>query len=167
METEIGEQIPLGSDALLAIGERLCADLKKNDHYTVEPMFCLQVLHRETGYDAAYSDNRCWLNADMMETVFDDDTDERKVDLEFSEDSAEWEGPFGYKDWWQTVMVALTQEGLDDYMRQDGHNVRRVAFRGKTRTYVESFRRCQEMFDLRTALIGMANGAAQPPEETR
>lgn len=148
------------SDPLLVIGERLRADLKKNNHHTAEPMFCLQALHRETGYDAAYADNRCWWNPEAMEVVYDDDTDERKADLGFKDPghgpSNEWEGPFGYKDQWRTVMVALTQKGLDDYMELDGHNVKRAAFRGKTRTYVESFYRCQEMIDLREALIGIA-----------
>ena len=146
---------------LLDIGKRLRADLEKNNHYTAEPMFCLQILHRESGYDAHYADNECWWNAEMMEVVYDDDSQERKDDLGFKGDCDDgWEGPFGYRDRWETVMVALTQEGIDGYMRQDGHNVKRQAFRGKTRTYVESFHRCQEMIALRAALIDVANSAA-------
>lgn len=152
-------------DKLLPIGERLRADLKSNDHYTAEPMFCLQILQRDAGYDAGYADNKCWWNPEMLESVYDDDSDERKADLRFimrkdecgfEEAPAGWEGPFGYKDRWETVMIALTQKGIDDYMDLDGHNVKRRAFRGMTRTYVESFRRCQEMIDIREALIRMA-----------
>ena len=160
----------LASSALFAIGERLRDDLKENTHYTAEPMFCIQSLHRETGYDSSYADNRCWWNAELMEVVYDDDNDQQKQDLEFKLDEdgdppEGWEGPFGYKDRWETVMVALTQEGLDNYMRQDGHNVKRAAFRGQTRTYVESFHRCREMIDLRAALIDLANANVQRPAD--
>lgn len=148
---------------LLELGRRLLGDSQWNDHHTAEPLFCLQLLHRETGYASDYSSNRCWWNAEQGETVFDDDDDERKAALGFSKDAEGWEGPFGYKDQWHTVMVALTSKGLDDYMKEDGHNVRRRAFRGRTRVYVESLRRCQEMIDLRSSLMHMVT-AAQGPE---
>jgi len=142
-----------------AIGARLRADAKKNDHYTKEPMFCLQVLVRDVGYAAyarEYANNECWWNGQELEWVYDDDTIERKTDLGFNPDDAQWDGPYRYVDRWETVMVALTNEGIDDYMQLDGHNVMQRAFRSKVRTFVKSFLRCKEMIAVRHAL--MANG---------
>lgn len=147
---------PTPENPLLSIGKLLQADLQKNNHFTKDPMFCLQKLHRETGYDITYADNQCWWNAELSEVIYDDDTTERKEDLEFKEDNDAWEGPYGYKDQWQTVMISLTQKGINDYMERDGHNVRRSAFRGQTRTYVESFHRCEEMINVRNSLISLA-----------
>lgn len=130
------------------IRDRLLADEKENDHYTVEPMFCLQILVRDAGFDAAYADNKCWYSPQLTEVAYDDD--EGFPDLD---DEDGWDGPFGYRDRWETVMIALTQEGIDDYMRQNGHNVKRRAFRGETRTFVESFNRCQEMMAVRKFLM--------------
>lgn len=141
---------------LKEIGKLLNDDFESNKHYTTEPMFCLQILQRDSGYDQRLSDNRCWYNGEMMEMVFDDDTKERKADLEFEEESEEWEGPYGYRERWETVMVAFTQKGIDEYMNLNGHNVKRIAFRGKTRTYVESFFRCEEMIGIRNSLMTMA-----------
>ena len=136
-----------------SIHKLLNDDLKHNDHYTEHPMFCLQIKRRDSGYDASIVDNKCWYNYDLTEMIYDDDSDERKEDLNFNEDSSDWEGPYGYVDRWETVMVAFTQNGIDDYMKVDGHNVKRKAFRGKTRTYVESFHRCQEMIYIRQFLL--------------
>ena len=153
-------------NSLLPIGERLSDDLKDNQHMTEHPMFCLQVLHREIGYDPVYSDNECWHDTETMDVVYDDDSETQRKDLGFNpvedfwgfdETPEGWDGPFGYKDSWRTVMVSLTQKGIDDYMLNDGHNVKRIAFRGKTRTYVETFRRCDEMIEIRNALIEMAD----------
>ena len=155
-QTRIREEnslFPLKNTFAKVLGERLREDEKNNDHYTGWPMFCLQILVRDTGYDLSYSDNKCWWNTQELQIIYDDDSPEIKEIYEFNEDNDNWEGPFGYKDRWETVMVAFTQEGLDDYMRQDGHNVKRRAFRGQTRTYVESFYRCDEMIKVREFLM--------------
>lgn len=146
----------LTTPAIHPIAQRLRADLAHNDHMTAEPMFCLQILVRDSGYDSDFTDNQCWWNAEQLETIYDDDTDERKADLNFDSESPDWDGPYGYKDRWETVMIALTEEGITSYMLQDGHNVRRRAFRGRTRTYVESFHRCQEMITIRQHLLQLA-----------
>jgi hypothetical protein len=138
---------------ITSIQKLLNNDLKDNDHYTEHPMFCLQIKRRDSGYDTSLSDNRCWYNYDLSEIVYDDDSVETKDDLNFDEDSSEWEGPYGYIDRWETVMIAFTQNGIDDYMKADGHNVKRRAFRGNTRSYVESFHRCQEMINIRQFLL--------------
>jgi hypothetical protein len=50
-------------------------------------------------------------------------------------------------------MVAFTEGGCQEYMRQDGHNVKRRAFRGVVRIYAESFNRCPEVLAIRNVLI--------------
>jgi len=104
-------------------------------------MFCVQILVRDTGYDAAYSDNKCWFNAELMEWVYKE-----------PEDIYGWE-EFGYRDRWETVMVAFTEEGCKNYLELDGHNCRHRAHDGQVRIYVESFNRCQEMITIRDALM--------------
>jgi hypothetical protein len=112
---------------------------------TQHPMFCLQIKARDVGYDPAYANNFCWLDSANETTVFDDDPGFKEPEGE------EWE-QFGYVDRWETVMVAFTEGGLNQYMEADGHNVRRRAFRGETRIYVESFHRCREMIAVREGL---------------
>ena len=48
---------------------------------------------------------------------------------------------------WCTIMVAFTEEGAKEYLRQDGHN------HPNSRIYVESFRRCPEMIAIRKMLM--------------
>lgn len=115
---------------------------------TAAPMFCLQILRRDVGYDTAFVDERCWHDLANDAVVYDDDPD-------FQHPSgADWVES-GYVDRWETVMVAFTEQGLLDYMDLDGHNVEVWAFRGQWRIYVESFNRCQEMLDVRNHLMAM------------
>jgi hypothetical protein len=109
-------------------------------------MFCLQIKVRDWGYDTQYAEGRCWWNANDYETVFDDDANFKEPEGD------DWQ-EFGYKDRWQTVMVAFTERGLKDYMSQDGHNVTRRAHNGETRIYVETFNRCEEMIRVRKAIM--------------
>ncbi len=136
-------------NTLLAIGRRL---LTQDNQCTAEPMFCLQIKVRDAGYDSAYSDKRCWYNAQETETIYDDDPDFKEPEGD------EWE-EFGYVDRWETILVAFTAQGIDDYMLQDGHNVKRRAHNGETRIYVESFRRCDEMIAIRKWLMDEAKKA--------
>ena len=53
----------------------------------------------------------------------------------------------GHVGQWITIMVAFTEEGCKEYLRQDGHNHRGA------RIYVESFRRCPEMIAIRKYLM--------------
>lgn len=124
---------------LLAIGERLRT---QDNRMTSEPMFCLQIRVRDVGYDSNYADgDTVWI--DMQSGCYEE--------VAPNTDGAE---EFGYKDRWETVMVAFTEQGIADYMKQDGHNVRRRAHNGETRIYVESFNRCREMIKIREYLSG-------------
>jgi len=108
---------------------------------TMNPMFCVQKKHRDEGYDAAYACNLCWRDSANDITIYDDDKDFAGPPTE-----DEWE-EFGYVDRWDTVMVAFTEEGCQEYLRQDGHNL------GETRIYVMSFNRCPEMILVRDMLL--------------
>ena len=122
---------------LLDISERLRT---QDNRCTAEPMFCLQIKMRDTGYDPNYASDIVWI--DMQSG-------------DYEEVAPETPGAkaFGYNDRWETVMVAFTEQGLLDYMDLDGHNVKQRAHNGETRIYVESFRRCNEMIRVRQALF--------------
>lgn len=119
---------------LPSITERLKT---QDNRATAEPSFCVQVKVRDVGYDANYSDsdNSVWI--DMQSGEFE----------ECDKDTPGAE-QFGYKDRWETVMVAFTEAGAQDYIRQNGHN-----HRGELRIYTESFRRCEEMIAIRAFLM--------------
>lgn len=122
------------------ISERLKT---QDNRITQHPMFCVQIKVRDTGFDPAHCDNRCWWNPSRMECIYDQEPKENKG----------WEGPFGYKDRWETVMVAFTQKGCEEYLELNGHNDRRRAHNGEVRIYAESFNRCEEMIAIREHLL--------------
>lgn len=111
-------------------------------------MFCVRIKKRDVGFDQAYAENNCWWNAGKMEVIYDDDPDFKQPP-----EGDEWDGPFGYQDRWETVMVAFTQKGAEEFLALDGHNVKRQAFRGEVSIYVSSFYRCPEMIAIREALM--------------
>jgi len=112
----------------------------------MNPMFCVQIKVRDVGYDWAYCDSLCWRDGANETTIYDDDPDFKEPEGD------EWER-FGYRDRWETVMVAFTEEGCKQYLELDGHNVRRRAHRGEVQIYAESFNRCPEMIAIRSALM--------------
>jgi hypothetical protein len=131
------------NDKLAAIGERLRT---QDNRITENPMFCVQIKKRDVGYDSAYASNTCWHDAAGEETIYDDDPD-------FKQPEGDHWDEFGYVDRWETVMVAFTEKGCEDYLRLNGHNDKRKAHNGEVRIYVESFNRCEEMIAIRQALI--------------
>ena len=128
----------------------------QDNRATAHPMFCVQILVREVGFDIAYADNRCWWNPEELRAIYDDDKRFRGEPKRKG-----WDGPYGYKDRWETVMVALTEAGCNEYLELDGHNVKRRAFRGQIRIYAESFNRCHEMIAIREFLLSI--GRAEVP----
>lgn len=125
----------------------------QDNRCTADPMFCVQIKVRDVGYDSAYSDNRCWHDSANEQTIYDDDPDFKEPEGD------EWD-KFGYLDRWETVMVAFTQAGCEEYLRLNGHNDRRRAHNGEVRIYAESFNRCPEMLAIRAFLL--ASGAPIP-----
>jgi hypothetical protein len=128
------------------ISERLKT---QDNRCTMNPMFCVQMKVRDVGYDAAYSDKICWHDSANDETIFDDE-----IATLGRPDGSVWD-EFGYVDRWETVMVAFTEKGCEEYLRLDGHNVRSLAHNGEVRIYVQSFNRCPEMIEIRETLLAL------------
>ena len=116
---------------LAAIGEQLRT---QDNRSTADPMFCVQEKRREYWFDPQWGDQHVWI-------------DQESGDYEVSETEKPGYKQTGYKDTWQTVMVAFTEAACKDYLRQNGHN------HDKTRIYVKSFRRCNEMVFIRKWLM--------------
>ena len=124
---------------LKEIGERLAI---QDNRCTMNPMFCVQILVRNVGYDPNYGTHTVWIN---MESG----------DYEEVEEGIEGAEEFGYKERWETVMVAFTEEGCKEYLELNGHNIKRMAYKGEVRIFVESFNRCPEMIAIREALMSV------------
>lgn len=114
---------------LQAIGERLRT---QDNRITHNPMFCVQQKRRIVGLHRDYSDQTVWI-----------------LDGEQVEPETEGATEYGVREHWETVMVAFTEEGCKEYLRQNGHNLR------APRIYVESFNRCPEMIAIRDFLMGL------------
>ncbi len=108
-------------DGLAIIGARLRA---QDNRCTAAPRFCVQIKRREVGYDTAYTTGLCWHHVEKERTQYDDDKG-FQVPKERG-----WERS-GYKDHWETVMVAFTEKGCAECPELNGHNDRRRAFRGE------------------------------------
>lgn len=124
---------------LSSIGERL---ITQDNRMTQNPMFCVQIKVRDTGLDTAYSDHICWVSTDG----------DGEVVYKEPKNLNDWTET-GCRDRWETVMVAFTEAGCQEYLELDGHNCRSRAQDGEVRIYVESFNRCPEMIAIREALM--------------
>ena len=133
-------------EKLIEIGKQL---LIQDNRCTQNPMFCVQIKVRDSGYDPDYSGDTHWVNMSSGEY--------ETVDQE-PDDSEGWE-KFGYKDRWETVMFAFTEAGCKEYLERNGHNLKRRAYEGEVRIYVESFWRCSEMIAVREFLMNLARDA--------
>lgn len=119
---------PLSQLTLVDIAERLRT---QDNRSTSQPMFCVQELKREWGIDSGYTETFGWVD-DEGNQLPGEEPGAHKV---------------GYRDRWETVMVAFTEVGCKEYLALDGHNL------GETRIYVESFNRCPEMILIRELLM--------------
>lgn len=161
--TDLGKQEPdvsAGSASkqkeLALIGDRLRT---QDNRCTSNPMFCVQIKRRDVGYDSAYIDRRCWHDSAGEQTIYDDD-----ADFQEPPKGNEWD-EFGYVDRWETVMVAFTEGGCEEYLRLNGHNDRSLAHNGEVRIYVKSWNRCPEMIAVREWLLeapSVSDGGSSP-----
>jgi hypothetical protein len=134
------------NDFLKQVAERLKA---QDNRMTENPMFCVQIKRRDVGYDSAYAVHSCWLDSANEHTIYDDDKD-----FKGAPEGDQWE-EFGYVDRWETVMVAFTEKGCEEYLELNGHNERSRAYNGEVRIYAESFNRCPEMLAIRELLLSL------------
>ena len=112
---------------IFEIGERLRT---QDNRITQNPMFCVQQKRRQHGIDRRCADHTVWI-----------------LDGEECEPGTRGAEEWGYRDYWETVMVAFTEGGCNEYLRQNGHNL------SEPRIYVESFNRCPEMIAIREWLL--------------
>lgn len=135
MPIEQAKEIALRTGQLLLTQDGRC---------TMEPMFCVQGRRRIFGMDTKWTDNYVWINTE-------EDTHECEAPADGEETDHIQKS--GYVDVWETLMVALTEEGCKEHLRLNGHNYRHFE---EVRIYVESFRRCPEMIAIRCLLMNMA-----------
>jgi hypothetical protein len=131
---------------LVAISEKLKT---QDNRMTQNPMFCVQEKKRIVGMDANYASETVWVN------MTSGDAEESK-DPPPLDQIDDWE-EFGVLEYWQTVMVAFTEAGCQQYLRLNGHN-----HHGETRIYVESFNRCPEMIAIREMILAGAATTTEP-----
>lgn len=122
---------------LQAISDRLKT---QDNRSTANPMFCVQILVRDVGYDPAYASDTVWID---MESGDHQEVPPHTPGAE----------EFGWKERWETVMVAFTEGGCEEYLNLNGHNVKRKAYKGQVRIYVETWNRCPEMIAIREFML--------------
>jgi hypothetical protein len=122
-------------------------DLSEQDNYaTHQPVYLCQIEETVIGVATEYTDKRCWVSNiyyDGYETYYDEFPEGEDIKL-FEE--------LGYKSYWNTVMFALTENGIKQYMEENMHNLERMSPTGKVRVYVDSSHRCAEINTIRTAI---------------
>lgn len=128
----------------------------QNNRCTEAPIFIVEQRVRDWGYDPAYSDQYGLVdNSDPDSDAVDpDDADEilkRIADVELV---STWKKVY-YKDRWQFVTACLTEQGCNEYLARNGHNL------GVTRIYAAGSHRNQEWRDVRKALMAMSRETNQ------
>jgi len=132
------------SEELNKIGELIKT---QDNRITANPIFVVEKLVRDWGYDSAYRDEYKWLDhenegceADEIETAELDEL------YKLGEGKGSWEKCY-YGDRWEFVTACFTEQGCKDYLNLNGHNL------GKTRIYAHGSYRNNEWQTVRNALI--------------
>lgn len=135
------EDMPgIPSRELLAIGEQLRT---QDNRCTDSPMFVIQGLERQYGFDTAWCDDFVWV--DLEDGC-------REIPAPADGEETEYIKKSGYRDVWVDLMVCYTEVGCAEHMRQNGHNYR--GYR-ETRVYVKCFFRNPEMTAIREWLMAL------------
>jgi len=121
----------------------------QDNRMTAEPMFCVQGRRRQYTMDTDHCDDVVWIDTDEHHEV-DPPADGEETDTIVK---------LGYIDSWETLMVAFTEKGCQEYLHLNGHNYRHYK---EVRIYVESFRRCPEMIAIRHWLLSLPEAAETP-----
>jgi hypothetical protein len=116
------------NDQLKAIAEKLRT---QDNRITQNPMFCVQQRCKYIT-PADFTGENVWV-----------------LDGEEVEEGTDGAKEYGIRWQWETVMVAFTEDGCKEYLRQNGHNLR------EPRIYLESFNRCPEMIAIRDFLLAL------------
>lgn len=142
---------------ILDLAERLRT---QDNLCTAHPAYCVQQLKFNGGLDAGINDNFHYMCADgevprshWKRIRAAKERGWSKVTIGGDEYRLDELQEYCYIIEWETVMVALTRKGAEDYIDANGHNLR--TYGEGPRIYVESFHRCREMIQLREWLMGL------------
>ena len=152
--------------------QNISKNLKTQDNrITADPIFIVEQLKKDFGYDSDYATDWVWV--DTNDSEYGEITDPKAIetlnkideiarnwgetpkaitndDQTLKYDSARFQKVY-YKERWEFVQPFFTEEGANNYIEVDGHNL------GKTRTYVISGYRNFEMQDIRKLLMKEEN----------
>jgi hypothetical protein len=137
---------------ILALAERLRT---QDNRCTAHPIFCVQRQYRIEGLED--SDEWEWRDSDWHRADKEKAEELDNAPPEVS-DIDGWTRIY-YQSRWHTVMVALTKEGAERYLRNNAHNLSEYA---PPRIYVESLYKCEEMIQLREWLMTLGVEQAIP-----
>ena len=131
--------------------EKIGSLIKTQDNrYTDQPIFVIE--ERElviTDPDYGYDDSN-WVNTESGNYEEADETRTRRLDAlnDGDRDTGDWK-KFHYKETWKFVTSCFTEEGCNDYLKINGHNLR------KTRIYAYGSFRNTEYQAIRNCLVNM------------
>lgn len=146
---------------------RLAEQLRTQDNaITSDPIFVVQRLHREVGWDPDYTEHICWIDGANEDYVYPDVDPERHKRLEaaylgeidWPEDEAQPEDEWtrtGFMWKWEFVQPFMTREAAEAFRAAQAHNI------GESRVYVESGYRNPEWRLLRAIVAAFS----EPPED--
>lgn len=119
---------------------------------TSHPIFVVQEKVYDYGYDSAFASDYKWINyendheiASARKATKLDELDRGMKDIPDG-----WEQVY-YKERWEFVTACFTEQGCENYLKINGHNLR------EPRIYVESGFRNNEWIQLRAILSGESN----------
>lgn len=130
-----------------AIGRNLRT---QDNRATANPQFIVQQKIRFYGVGLDYTDLFKWIDSDNPEDVASD-IEEHGLNFLDSEglDTGSWR-KVGYIEHWEFVTACFTEQGCEDYLRVNGHNLK------EPRIYVESAYRNCEFNEVRELLKGLS-----------
>lgn len=137
---------------LNAIGRQILA---QDNRATDAPMFIVEQLQRDWGYDSNYSDTYAWISHAGGEPEEANERTARRLDLldEDGRNTGRWQKCF-YQDRYEFVTACFTEHGCTEYIRLNGHNLH------KPRIYAAGSFRNNEYRDIRNALIAITGGTS-------
>jgi hypothetical protein len=135
-------------DKILEIANNI---LTQDNRITDQPIFIVERLRKDYGYDSGWADDYVWCNTADSEECIDED-DEQYETLNEQYDLGEidrgWYKCY-YKTRWEYVTACFTEQGCKDHITANGHNL------GKTRIYADGSYRNFEFRDIRNYLLSL------------
>lgn len=113
----------------------------QDNRITDQPLFIVQQLVRDYGYDPNYSDNFVWVNRYDPEGYHEELPEGASMD--------DYEQVY-YKDRWEFVTACFTEAGCKEYLKKDGHNL------NEPRIYAAGSYRNDEYHFVRDSLIALS-----------